>query len=172
MEALTIASTVFSVIGQMQQANSQAANYRAQQQMSERNATIMEQNAGIERSQANQREESQRREARMILGSQRAALSQSGIGAGGSAADIMAQSASDAELDSLTLRYEGDMRARGLMVEAEGERYQGRVAGMNASAAKQAGQMAAIGTILGGAGKYMGAQADQRYRNEILRRIG
>lgn len=171
MEAITIASTVFSALGAINQSNAQAASYQSQRQATDYNATVLDQNAGIERQQANAREEAQRRDARRILGSQRAALSQAGTGMGGSAADVMAQSAADAELDALTLRYEGDMRARGLIAQAEGERYQGRVAGANASAARSAGPMNAIGSILGGVGSYMGYKENQRMREETLRRI-
>lgn len=171
MEAVIIASTAMQALGAIQQGNAQAASYRSQQAASNYNAAVMEQNAGIEREQANAREEAQRREARMILGSQRAALSQAGIGMGGSAADVMQQSATDAELDALTLRYEGDMRARGLMIGAEQERYQGAVAGANASAARRSGYMQAAGSILAGTGNYMGYQENKRYRQQTIGRM-
>lgn len=171
MEAVLIAGTAMQAIGAIQQGNAQAASYKSQEAASNYNATVMDQNAGIERSQANQREEAQRREARMILGSQRAALSQAGIGSGGSAADVMQQSATNAELDALTLRYEGDMRSRGLMIGAEQERYQGRVAGMNSKAAVKQGYMQAAGSILGGTGNYMGYKENQRYRQQTMGRI-
>jgi hypothetical protein len=171
MEAVIIASTAMQAIGAIQSANAQAASYRSQKAASDYNAAVLDQNAGIERSQANAREEAQRREARQILGSQRAAFAQSGTGLSGSAADVMAQSARDAELDALTLRYEGDMRARGLMAEAEGERYQGRVAEMNASNAKTSGYLNAAGSILGGVGSYMGYQENKRMRTETISRM-
>ncbi len=171
MEALIIASTAMQAVGAIQQANAASASYKSQQQAADYNATVLEQNAGVERSQANAREEAQRREARRILGSQRAAFSQAGTGLSGSAADVMAQSATDAELDALTLRYEGDMRSRGMMAQAEGERYHGRVASANASSAKTAGYLSAAGSILSGAGNYAGYQEQQWYRAETLRRI-
>jgi hypothetical protein len=156
MSLLSVASTAMSAIGAIQQGNNAkaAADY---------NAGIMEQNATIERQQATAREETQRRQARQILGEQRAGFSQAGIGLGGSASDIMDESATNAELDALTLRYEGDLRARGLMAQAESERFQGRNA-------RTAGYMGAAGSILGGIGGYMGRQEDNRYRSEMLRR--
>lgn len=171
MEAVMIASTVMSAIGAIQQSNAQAASYKSQQQATDYNAAVMEQNAGIERQQANAREEAQRREARQILGSQRAAFAQAGTGLGGSAADVMEQSATNAELDALTLRYEGDMRARGLMAQAEGEKYQSRAAGANASSAGSMGAFGAVGSILSGVGSYMGYQENKRLRTETLARI-
>lgn len=171
MEALIIASTAMQALGAIQQGNAQAASYKSQQAAANYNASIMDQNARIERDQANQREEAQRREARQVLGAQRAAFSQAGVGLGGSAADVMAQSAANAELDALTLRYEGEMKARGLMASAEGERYQGQVAGMNASSARTAGYMNAAGSILGGAASYGTYQENQRYRTAMMGRI-
>lgn len=185
MEAIQIASTVFSALGALQQANSrageynaQAASYDAQRQANERNAAVLAQNAQIERQQSNEREEAQRREARMILGQQRASLAQAGTGFGGTAADVMSQSAANAELDALTLRYEGDMRARGLLAQADEERYQGSIAGVNASTARSSasnarsqGYVGAIGSILGGVGSYMGYRENKRLRTETLNRI-
>lgn len=171
MEAVMIASAAMSAIGSIQQANSQAASMRAQQQASDYNAAVMNQNAAVETQQAGQREEAQRRQARMILGSQRAAIAQSGGGMEGSAADLVAQSARDAELDALTLRYEGQMRARGMGIQAEQETYQGRVAGANASRAMTAGYMGAAGSILSGVGNYMNYQENKRFRTETLGRI-
>lgn len=171
MEAIIIASTAMQAIGQIQQANAASASYQSQQAAANYNATIMDQNARIERDQANAREEAQRREARQILGAQRAAFSQSGVGLGGSAADVMEQSATNAELDALTMRYEGEMKARGLMASAEAERYQGRAAGANASAAMRAGYMGAVGSILGGAASYGTYQENQRYRTAMMGRI-
>ena len=143
MEALMIAGAAVQAIGAIQQGNAAkaAADY---------NASMLERNAEIERSQANQREEAKRREARGLLGKQAAAFAQSGGGLDGSAADVMKQSATYAELDALTLRYEGDMRARGFENEARMERFAGKQA-------RKAGYFKAAGSILSGAGAYYGA---------------
>lgn len=122
---------------------------QAARNSAEYNATMMDQAATVERQQTSAREDAQRRQARMVLGQQRAALAQSGGGMGGSAADIMQQSAMNAELDALTLRYEGELRARGLNAQAEGERYMGRQA-------QRASYFSAAGSILSGAGKIAG----------------
>ncbi len=154
MAMLSAASTAMSAIGAISQANSAkgAAEY---------NAAIMEQNAATERQQAGQREDAQRREARMVMGEQRAAYSQAGVGLAGSAADVMQQSAATAELDALTLRYEGDLRARGLMAQAVGERAAGR-------SARNAGYLSAAGTVLGGVGGYMQGRENARLRQGTL----
>lgn len=153
---LMMAGTAMQVIGQLQQGKAAAA-------VGDRNAAMLEQNAAIERQQAGAREVAKRREAAQILGQQRAALAQSGGGMGGSAADIMEQSTINSELDALTLRYEGEMRARGLQQEASMERYAG-------AQAKSQSRMAAVGSILSGAANYGAYQAEEKYRSEQLKR--
>lgn len=166
---LMTAGTAAAAIGGIQAGNAAAASARAGQNAANYNAQMMEYNAANQRAVAAQQEDAQRRQARQILGAQRAAVSQSGIGLMGSAADIMQQSATDAELDALSLRYEGDLRARGMLAEAEQSRYQGQISGMNARAEQTGGYMNAVGSILGGAGRYAGYEADQRYKRESMR---
>jgi hypothetical protein len=153
---LLVASVATQAIGQIQQAQvaKKAADY---------NAALAEQNAAVQRQQAGAREEAQRREAGQVLGAQRAAFAQSGGGMGGSAADVMQQSATNAELDALTLRYEGELRARGLEAEAAGERFAGK-------AALSQGYFNAAPTILSGASQYGEMKAGQKYRAERMRR--
>lgn len=62
-------------------------------------------------------EEAQRREAKMLLGAQAAAMAQSGTGIAGSNELVMRQSAALAELDALNIRYRGLMQAKGLLAE-------------------------------------------------------
>lgn len=63
-------------------------------------------------------EEATRRQSAEFLSKQSAAIGESGIGFGGSSADLIRQSAIDAELDALNVRYEGMSRARGLMTQS------------------------------------------------------
>jgi hypothetical protein len=157
MEALIIAGTAISALGSIQQGKSAQSAANA-------NADNLEQNAAIERSQANQREEAKRREARMILGNQRAGFAQAGGGMGGSAADVMRQSSINAELDALTLRYEGDLRARGMQAEAQQERFAGKVA-------KRAGYFNAASSILSGAAAYGAYGENKKFREAQLKRM-
>lgn len=157
MEAMIIAATAVKAIGAIQQGSAAKA-------AGDYNASMLEQSAAVERQQTAAREDAKRRETRMVLGSQRAAFAQSGGGLGGSAADVMQQSAINAELDALTLRYEGDLRARGMQADATSERFAGKQA-------QRQGYFSAAGSILSGAGEYMGAQEDRRYREEQRRRM-
>lgn len=150
-------STGFQVVSSIMQGQQQAA-------MHNYNASILNQNARIERQQADAREEAKRRETAMVLGSQRAAFAQAGAGLDGSAADVMLQSATNAELDSMMIRYEGDLRARGLKEQARQERLSGKTA-------MTQGYFNAAGSILGGVGDYMRGREDARYRSTMLGRM-
>lgn len=127
------------------------ANARSQQDAANYNAEIAAQNAAVARQQASAREEAQRRQARQVLGEQRAALSQAGIGLAGSAADVYGASANAAELDALNIRYEGELDARGLLAQSSLSNFEGQVAGRNARTAGQAGYLNAASTLLAGA---------------------
>lgn len=155
MAWVVIAQAVVAAVSAAASANAQRQSAKAQQAAADYNARVMEQNAATERQQANAREEMQRRQARQVLGEQAAGLAQAGIGLGsGSALDVMQQSATNAELDALSIRYEGDLRARGLLASAEQESYQGRVARMNARTATTSGALGVASSILGGASRY------------------
>jgi hypothetical protein len=156
MAYATAATAVIGAIGAIQAGNAQAASYQSQQQAANYNATIEAQNARVARQQANAREEAQRRQARQVLGEQRAALAQAGIGLSGSAADVYGQSAANAELDALNIRYEGELQARGLLAQSELTRYEGKVAGMNASSARRGGYLDAASSLLVGGSKAYG----------------
>lgn len=77
-------------------------------------------NAGLARAQGAQNEAAQRRQAAQFFGEQRAAVVQSGVDpSSGSALDIQRQSEEFSELDAMTIRYESEMRALGLLSQAE-----------------------------------------------------
>lgn len=131
---------VVKAVGTVQEANAASESHKY-------NAKMDIASAVAENQQASAREESIRRQAAQFKGEQRAAFAQSGTGAGGSAADIMEASAARAELDAMTTRYEGNLRAWGFKASAEQERFQ-------AQAVKRAGRMQAIGGLLSSAGSY------------------
>ncbi len=155
--SLMIAASAMQAVGAIQQGKMAEAQGRAQMNAANYNARMKEIEAGITREQSNAREEQQRRQARQLLGRQRAAVAQAGIGWGGSALDIMEQSATLAELDALTIRYEGDLKARGLLAEAEFDKYAGQVAMASGKAAKKASYISAAASLLQGAAAGYGA---------------
>jgi hypothetical protein len=137
-----VGSTAMNAIGSIAQGN--AANAAAQA-----NANALTQQAEAESRAANAREEAQRRQNRQFLGAQRAALAQAGIGLNGSAYDVARQSAINAELDALNIRYEGQLAAKGLRDQATIQRFEGRQA-------KTAGYLGAGAALLQGTANYAG----------------
>jgi hypothetical protein len=174
--ALLIGATAVQALGEKQAGDAQAAQLRSQQQAATYNAAIAAQNARMERQQAGAREEAQRRQAGQVLGAQRAAFAQAGVGMGGTAADVMAQSLVNAELDALTLRYEGEMRARGMEIESTQAMSEAAALGAAASGARRQGLMRAGGTVLGGIGRYMeygeGVRSREAARSRQERTLG
>jgi hypothetical protein len=148
---MMVASTAMSAVGALQAGEAADAQAKAQADANRYNAQVKELQAGVERQVAGRKEEAQRREARQVLGEQRAALAQSGVQLGtGSAADIQEQSATMAELDALTIRYQGEMAAKGLLYDAEADKFEASAniaAGKNA---KTASYLQAGSAILSG----------------------
>lgn len=152
----TAATAVIGAYSAYQGGKSTGAAYKASAKSDEYNAEIQRQNAAVSRQQAGAREEAQRRQARQVLGEQRAALSQAGTGLAGSAADVYGQSAAAAELDALNIRYEGELQARGLLAQSELSTFEGGVNKMRGKSAKQAGYLDAASSLLTGGSKAYG----------------
>lgn len=153
--ALIIASTAVSAVGAISAGNAQAASYKAQAQAQEFNSQQQLKNADRVAAEYSVREDNLRRQQAKFLGRQRAALAESDTGLGtGSNLDVTNEDTQNAELDALTLRYEGQQERRGLLLDATYSNYDATVSRMNASSARQAGYMSAFGKVLGGAGRY------------------
>lgn len=154
MEALMIMSTAVSAIGSIKAAQAQSASYKAQAQAMDYNATIAKNNAVAASQQASAAEEQQRRKFAMVQGQAAAGAAQSGAGLDGSNADVLAQNALMNELDALTIRYEGQNRAKTLEAQSELDKYQAVAASRNADAAMEAGYWNAGANLLAGATNY------------------
>jgi len=128
-------------------AASAVSQRNTQKNIAEANAEAARKSAETERMQGTERQNALRRRIALITGTQNAAIAQSGTGFGGSAADVMKQSAINSEFDVLTTKYESELRARGFGVQAANEMFAGR-------RAAAAGRGEAIGSILSGAAQY------------------
>lgn len=117
------------------------------QRAAEFNAATMEAEARIARAQGGAREEQQRRRAREFLGTQRAAAGQAGVGLGGSIADVLGDSAAEAELDALNIRYESNLQALGMENQAAITRWQGKEL-------KRQARAKAVASIISGSSDY------------------
>lgn len=101
----------------------QGQNYRAQAKADEANALLSQQAAASTRSETYANEDAQRRKSAAQMGSQTAAMAEAGIGLdSGTAIDLTEQSALNAELDALNIRYAGLSKARGYDQQANNYR--------------------------------------------------
>lgn len=133
-----IVGAVISAMGALRQADSA-------KKMAKYNAALGERQAGITRDQTNADLARQRRAARKMLGTMRAQYGAAGVNVEGSPLDVLEESAANAELDHLTLKYRGDLKAQGYEMGAELDRYKG-------DEAQRAGYMKAAGTLIGAFG--------------------
>lgn len=141
---IAAASAAVGVVGAVAQANAtkNAANY---------NATIADQRAGALREQGNANEEAVRRHAALVLGSEAAGAADS-TGLSGTNADVYHQSAVNAELDALNVRY-------GALSGSISAEDQAKLDRMQAGNAMTAGYLNAGAAALSSAGSYAGASA-------------
>lgn len=151
-----VAAAAMQAIGSISRGQQQEAQYQAQAQANEYNAAIMRQRSETALSVSNQREEQVRRNAAFTMGKMRAGIAQSGLGMGGSNADIERQSSVMAELDALNVRYEGTLESKNLLSGANLEDSYAAANRRNAKAALSAGYLGAAGSALSGAGSYLG----------------
>ena len=150
---LTAASTVVSVVGAVQQGNAQAAAYEAAEQQNRNNAIIAQRNAEDARTRGVAAEQDVQLRTRMRLGMQKNAFSERNISiAGGTALDVLGDTAMFGKLDALTTRQNFEREA----IAAETQRYnfsaQAEQDRMSAINAERAGTINAFSTALGGLG--------------------
>lgn len=116
------------------------------------NAAMADDAAAATLAQAGQQELAQRRRAAVDLGRQRAAGAQSGFDmTSGTLADLYQQSAMNAELDALNIRYEGVQKAAGFTT-------QGNIDRLNAARTKGMAALTAGSQALSSYGSYLGSK--------------
>ena len=106
------------------------------------NAGIERLNATIARQNAAEAERRFRRMSKKRMGSMRAARGASGLALDGSALDAMADSAMQEELDALTIRYQGEIKARSHEANA-------RLARQQAKNSSLSGALGAASAVIG-----------------------
>ena len=154
MAFLPMLAAGIAAVGSFMQATQQAGEMRQAAQIQEYQAQVSRNAAQQASQQASAEEERVRREARQVMGEQRAGIAQSGTAFSGSNLDIMRQSATMAELDALNVRYEGAVRRTSLLNEAEAQEYNAR--GLRSSA-RSVMRTRWLGAIGAGIGAYGGA---------------
>jgi hypothetical protein len=151
---LAAAGAGVAAVSSIQQGNQAYASQKSEQYARESNSQLLQMNASAAGQQAAAREALLRRRAASMQGEARAGIASTGTAISGSNLGLLEQSAQEAELDALTIRYEGEMERRGLMAQAAQEAYQARAAGKNAKAARKAGFIGAATSLLAGASTY------------------
>ena len=104
------------------------------------NASIKKQQARITLDQAAEDERRLRVQAGKVIGGIKTSIGASGVKNEGSALDVLQESMANAELDALTTRHQGQLKAWALQVGAQGDEMAGRNA-RTASAFNTAGAL-------------------------------
>lgn len=141
-EILAFAGPALSAAGQIQQAQTAKAVGVYNQRLARRDAAIARDQTAAEVTR-------QQRVARRVEGAARAAYGASGVSLEGSPLDVLQDNATQAELDVLTLKYRGELRAQGYEQTGSLARFQG-------DRAAQAGYLKAAGTLLNAFGSQGG----------------
>jgi hypothetical protein len=140
MAWVPIALAAVAVVGAVAQARSARAAAKYNTAIAERNAVVSRQQAGVA-------ETAQRQDSYRAMGRIRAGYSAAGVTPEGTPLDVLEDSAAEAELDALNIRYKGELSAIGYEGEAGLQR-------IRAKSALSTGVFNAGTALLAGAGGY------------------
>lgn len=146
-----------SAYGAIAQGQQQEQALKQQAATASKNSRLLEEQARTARIQAGMEEEAQRKEARRLIGSQSAAIGQAGIGFGGTPGLLQEDTALQAELDALNIRYGGEQQAKSLLNQAGSERDAAGILRSNAASARKQGLIGAGTSVLTSAGGMYGS---------------
>lgn len=153
MTILSIGGTLLGAVGQIQQANAQAAASKYNAQVAEMNAGIAEKRAKQTIEAGAQQEQMKRQEVQRILGQQQAGMAANGVDVTfGSPLDTLVDTAMLGEMDALTIRTNTYRDAYNSRVDAANARAQKTLYEHEAKSAQTGGYIGAMGTVLGGLG--------------------
>ena len=152
--AISTAATVASSVSQYQQGSAQAAADRYNARAAQVQAATVDQ-------QTTAAEQQQRDKARDFLGNAVATSAETGVGVSGSRAQVLGQSAEDAEYQTLLTRYQGHLQSQGLRAQASLLKTQAQGAETFGKEALFTGLVSAGAQGLAGYGRYkLGPQAN------------
>lgn len=118
--AAMVGGGIIGAYGQMYQGH-------AAKQAGEFNAQVAEQNAELAIKQAKEEEVKFRSVMKRQLGDMRAAIGASGITLEGSPLEVIEDSAAQAEMDAISIRKAGEMKAHTYRTDAKLQRFQGEM---------------------------------------------
>jgi len=148
VEAFIVANpwigTAAAVAGGVASAAGSLSAGQSQSNMAKYNAAVSEREAAQAREAAKFEEARNRKASESLLSSQRAAFAKGGVTSEGSPLLVQAETAEEAEIDALALRYSGSVAEARAKSQAALDRMQGR-------AAKTTGYIGAGSSLLSGA---------------------
>lgn len=124
---MALAAGIFAAVGALVEGRQESREARMAAKAEKYQRDIALNNAAAVGQQTSARIEEQRREAKQILGTQRAGIAESGTAFSGSNSDVIRQSTINAELDALNIGYGGEMERTGLLNEAAAHDYNRRI---------------------------------------------
>jgi hypothetical protein len=148
---LGVLSAGLGVVGAIQQSNAQQANYQMQTDANNRNAAIQDQNATAARAAGARDTEKLARDQAIQRGAENALIAETGLGYGGSNANIQKQNDSFRELDLMNQEHDTELKARGLTLEASNSRQEAKAAEYNKGQAAASGSMSVLSAGISGA---------------------
>ena len=140
LPALAIVGGIVSGIGAAMGAEANAASLDAQAKFKERQAQMEKMAGGIKAERTGEQVD-------RVLGNQRAGFAANGLALDGSAADVIAETATEGQLDIDTIRWNSNLSADNL-------RYQAKIDKMNAKAERRAAPLAFLAPTLNGIASY------------------
>lgn len=141
-------------IGSIMGGSANAANLQAQQNAANYNAQLYNQQASQAMTTVQAQSNQQARQSREVLGQQRAAIAESGIGFSGTGGDLIEDSTANAEFDRQNILYNGLLQSQGYASQAQQSSYEADIAGSQIGAARTAGYIGAASHLLSGFGGF------------------
>lgn len=151
---MAIVATTVSAAGAIQKAEADANAYKREADVADENARIARVNAERTGQAYSLQEDKLRRSQKLALARQRGASYESGVGGNtGSNLDIQVEDSAQAELDALTLRYEGQNERNNRLNESINFQNSAATSRTNAKVARRAGYMDALAIGASGGAK-------------------
>jgi hypothetical protein len=153
-------AAVISAVSAISQSEAQARQQESAADAARYNANLANQEADATLQASSANEDAQRRKSAQQMGQQVAGMAENGIGLdSGTATDLTEQSAMNAELDALNIRYEGQSRARALKAGATLDKWNADNQTGSAGTTRTGGFLNAGASALSTYGNYSGMKA-------------
>lgn len=155
-QTFQLASAVLGAQAALFGGRADAQQYLIQASASDYNASVSRIRGRQELEASTMRQLALRRSQRQFAGRQRASLAQAGIGTRGSAADVVRQDRTLAELDQMNLAAEGDARFLAALTQADFDEMNASTYRLGASNARRASRIQATRSLIGGVSSIFG----------------